>query len=120
MSDLRFVCYKFSKIYFFYRFYSQISLEKYLSHIQINQDDRKYDYLKLIVINMIVQVFNGTCTFCNSCLYSAMVFNQFQPNGISNSYQLNKSISFLRAVGWYFSNLFNFLIGYSVSKQWRS
>ena len=30
----------------------------------------------------------------------------FKPNGISHSYQLIKSISVLRAAGWYFSFLF--------------
>ena len=34
--------------------------------------------------------------------------NPFKPNGISDSYQLDKSISALRVVGWYFSFLFKF------------
>ena len=31
------------------------------------------------------------------------------PNGISNCYELDKSISTLRVIGWYFSFLFKFL-----------
>ena len=37
-----------------------------------------------------------------------MVFNPFKPNGISNSYQLDQSISVLRIVGRYFSFLVKF------------
>ena len=36
------------------------------------------------------------------------MFNQFKPNGISHSYQLDESISVLRVVEWYFSFLFKF------------
>ena len=34
--------------------------------------------------------------------------NPFKPNGIFQSYQLDRSISVLRDVGWYFSFLFKF------------
>ena len=33
-----------------------------------------------------------------------LLINPFLPNGIPLSYQLDQSISVLRAVGWYFSN----------------
>ena len=35
-------------------------------------------------------------------------FDPFMPNGISNRYQLEQSISVLRDVRWYFSFLFKF------------
>ena len=40
-----------------------------------------------------------------------------EPNGISHSYQLDKSISVLRVVGWYCFIFIQILIEYSVSKQ---
>ena len=50
-------------------------------------------------------------------------FNPFMPNGISNPYQLDQSISILRVVGCYFSFLFLFvLLLYVPSQQlwsWR-
>ena len=36
------------------------------------------------------------------------VFNQFKPAGSSRPNQMDKSISVIRVVGWYFSILFKF------------
>ena len=36
-----------------------------------------------------------------------MGFNPLKPNGISQSYQLNQSISVLRVVGWYFFHFYS-------------
>ena len=42
-------------------------------------------------------------------LTSVCVFNPFKPIGISHDYQLDRSISILRVVGWYFLFLFKFV-----------
>ena len=52
-------------------------------------------------------------------VYSKTCLNPFMQNGISHCYKLDQSISFLRVVRVVFFVFIKFLIGLSVSKQWR-
>ena len=47
------------------------------------------------------------------------IFNPFKLNGSSHPNLIDKSISVLRVVGWFFIFI-QILIEHSVSKQWRT
>ena len=46
--------------------------------------------------------------FCCLLIFFKLNFNPIKPMGISQSYQLDKSIYVLRVVGWYFPFLYEF------------
>ena len=53
-------------------------------------------------------------------ILNPLVFNPFKPNGLTNPYQLDHSISVLRVAVWYFFHFTQILIEPSVSKKWRT
>ena len=74
---------------------------------------RCFFFLGALRVNRGEELLVGRGTFTTFFTHSThyccdVTVNPFKPNEIPHSYQLDKSISVLRVVGWYFSFLFKF------------